>query len=101
MGRTACTEPQCLYKGAFYLLKKFAVHGEFQDFSKTLMLMNSLFQRWNWLKDGLKSAGHEVSASHIVQLLGTGDEDIGELIADIIRSFRIGLQILMALIQCQ
>jgi len=57
---------------------KFPVHGEFQGFSKARMLMNSLFQRWNWLKDGLKSAGHEVSASHIVQLLGKGGEDTEE-----------------------
>ena len=35
MGRTACVEPQCLYKGALYLtftlngqeIKHFAVHG--------------------------------------------------------------------------
>jgi hypothetical protein len=45
---------------------KFPAHGKFQGFSKARMLINSLFQRWNWWKDGLKSSGHEVSASHIV-----------------------------------
>jgi hypothetical protein len=39
---------------------KFPVHGEFQGFTKARILMNNLFQRWNLLKDGLKSAGHEV-----------------------------------------
>ena len=27
MGHTACTEPQCLYNGAFYLFTLFFVHG--------------------------------------------------------------------------
>jgi len=27
MGRTTCTEPQCLYKGALYLIKKRQITG--------------------------------------------------------------------------
>jgi hypothetical protein len=27
MGRTACTEPQCLYKGDLYLLSKFTIEN--------------------------------------------------------------------------
>ena len=35
MGRTACTEPQCLYKGALYLyLYSCEVSGIFADFSQ-------------------------------------------------------------------
>ena len=26
MGRTACTEPQCLYKGALYILTVYDLH---------------------------------------------------------------------------
>jgi len=31
MGRTACTEPQCLYKGALYLFFEEAFRGQFSD----------------------------------------------------------------------
>jgi hypothetical protein len=30
MGRTACTEPQCLYKGALYLYITFVLHSNFK-----------------------------------------------------------------------
>jgi len=34
MGRTACTEPQCLYKGALYLYLTTALLAEFRIYSK-------------------------------------------------------------------
>jgi hypothetical protein len=44
MGRTACTEPQCLYKGDLYL---FILHKN--TFGKNLTLCNFLFL-WNMIK---------------------------------------------------
>jgi len=44
MGRTACTEPQCLYKGALYLLP-------ISLFLNTLSICSSLNVNWlfTWL----------------------------------------------------
>jgi len=51
MGRTACTEPQCLYKGALYLyLHLLEDHDEKitteQIFEKWVVRMEG---RWKWL----------------------------------------------------
>jgi hypothetical protein len=47
MGRTACTEPQCLYKGALYFLLTFGsvqLTSFFWDIARRLYVSNGQFQ---------------------------------------------------------
>jgi hypothetical protein len=72
MGRTTCTEPQCLYKGALYLYLTPAYFG-----SSLQMVAPSVFVQdefWDWLQR-CDSLLHEVIMCPYITLL-TIDTDV-------------------------